>query len=752
MTRYVCDIRRPGRFTQICGAFGLMASVLCGGGQALAQEPESTAETSDRAPAMTVPSIVVEERRVADSGTGTLHLNDQSQGSSRLGLTLREIPASVEVISQQTMQERGVRSVMDAAQLAVGVTMGDSPLPFAFSMRGFTGNQTRLLFDGLSMGSVNFINRPRDTWNLERIEILKGPASVLYGEGAVAGAINLVTKRPVRELSGTEAFLSYGTFNTVRAGIGSGGRLGSDKLHYRVDLSYQNGDSYLGVVRTPFTFWNLTSAVLYDVTSRFNLELSFDIAYDRSKIYMGTPLVPASFATQGVNGVVSTTDGRTVDARMLRQNYNVQDSDMSALTTWTKLKATWQPTDFIELRNQAYYYTAKRDWMNAETYRFNTGTQLIDRDRFLVGHDQSVIGDRLELQINHPIAAFANRFVTGIDFSYIDFTRPSFFNGAADSVNPFGPVQGLYGGGPEATSVAKILTSAVFAEDQFSVTEQLKLVAGFRTDSINLERETYATSGAFNPAQSFKQNFTPTTWRTGVVYDLLPQVTLYGQFSRAADPVSSSLFNARATQKFNLATGNQWEIGAKGQFWNNRAEWTVAYFDIVRKNILTQISQTDALNVGKRSAKGVELAGAVRVTDAWRIHGNVTFLSAKFDDFAEVVGGTFVSRNGNRPFEVPQAVGNLWTIYRVPTPIPFDIGAAWRYVGDRYNDAANSIRLHAYMTADAWITVPYKQFWITLRGRNLFDKTYASFGSNFYPDQVLIGSPRTVELSVMARF
>lgn len=489
-------------------------------------------------------------------------------------------------------------------------------MPWAFSMRGFSGNQTRLLFDGLSLGSVNFINRPRDSWNLDRIEILKGPASVLYGEGAVAGMINLVTKRPVRELSGSEAFLSYGSFNTVRAGMGSGGRLGTDKLHYRVDLSYQDGDSYVGIQRTPFTFWTLTSAVLYDVTSRFNLELSFDISHDRSKPYWGTPLLPNAVATQGVNGVVVTNDGRTVDARMLRQNFNVTDSDMSALTTWTKVKANWQPTDGMEFRNQAYYYTAKRDWMSAETYTFNLGTQLVDRDRFFVQHDQSVIGDRLELQLNHPIAGFNNRFVTGVDFTYTDFRRPSFFAASVDSVDPLSPNQGFFGGGPAATSIAKILDTAVFAEDQFSVTPQLKLVAGFRTDSINLDREAYATSGALNAAQSFSQNFTPTTWRGGVVYDLLPQVTLYGQYATAVDPVSSSLFVARANQKFDLAHGNQWEIGAKGYLWDNRFEWTVAYYDIIRKNILTQISQTEALNVGKRSAKGVEVAGAFRMTDA----------------------------------------------------------------------------------------------------------------------------------------
>jgi iron complex outermembrane receptor protein len=264
-------------------------------------QPAFTEEGSDPSvEPVTAPTVVVQGTRTYPEGTGTLHLSEQSQGSSRLGLTLREIPASVEVVTQQTMQERGLRTVSEAIQAATGVVVGDHPVaPGAFSMRGFSQNQIRLLFDGLSLGPTGFVTRPRDSWNLDRVEILKGPASVLYGEGAVAGAVNLVTKRPIRELTGSEAFLSYGSFNTLRAGVGSGGTLGTDQLHYRVDLSYQNSDSVYGIQRTPYTYWNMTSAVLYDVTSRFNLELSFDIAHDRAKPYTGTPLVPSSFATQG---------------------------------------------------------------------------------------------------------------------------------------------------------------------------------------------------------------------------------------------------------------------------------------------------------------------------------------------------------------------------------------------------------------------------------------------------------------------
>lgn len=714
----------------------------------------SRAEGEEKDSVLVTEPVVVQERRMPHQGTGAIGLQEQSDGSSRLGLTTREIPASIDVITQQTMQERGQRTVAEAMESATGVTVGEVFGVSTFSMRGFTANQIRVLYDGLNVGPRGFVVRPRDSWNLDRIEILKGPASVLYGEGATGGVINLVTKRPKRLASQTEFFLSYGSYNTIRAGIGREGTLGTDKLHYRVDLSYQNADNTLGITRTPYTFYNLTTGLLYDVTPRFNLELSFDASYDRADLYYGTPLVPSSFAAQGIGDVVTTTDNRTIDLRMLRQNYNVQNSEMNALTTWSKLKAAWQPTDFMELRNQTYYYTANRDWMNSETYTFNTATQLIDRDLFLVQHDQFVVGDRFEWQINHPIGRFPNRFVTGVDFTYTNFTRPSFYSAnGGGSVDPFAPVAGLFVLGPLATQKVSLTDTAVFAEDQLSVTKDLKVIAGMRSDWIDLKRDFFTTTGALDTAASFEQSLNPTTWRAGATYDVLRQVTLYGQYATAADTVGSSLFTQNRFQsQFALAPGHQWEVGAKGSFWNNRVEWTIAYFDIVRKNILTQVSQTESVNVGRQSSHGIEFDGAVRLTDAWRIQGNVTFLSARYDRFSQLVSGNVVSRDGKRVFEVPQTVWNLWTIYRVPVPIPFDLGVAWRFVGDRYNNTANTVRLHSYMTMDAWVSVPYKQFWLTLRGRNLFDETYAVWGSNFYPNQVMIGAPRTVEFSVMARF
>ncbi len=701
-----------------------------------------------------LPAVEIRDQAIRAAGTGTLHLERSSPSASRLGLSMRQIPASVEIVDQTLLQERGLRTISEAVEGATGVTVGDSPgNPANFSMRGFTNNQLRLPYDGLMIGPASMTSRPRDTWNLERIEILKGPASVLYGEGALGGAINFVTKRPVRSDQVTvDALLSYGTYNTLRAAAGSGGPLRWDHLHYRVDLSYQTSDSFSGIQRTPYTHWNMTSALLYDVTPRLNFELSFDVSHDRSVPYWGTPLVPGSFAgASAISDVVSTRTGQTIDARFFRQNFNVVDANMSSTTYWAKLKTNWQPTDTIQIRNQGYYYWAGRDWQNAETYQFNPGTLLLDRDRFFVQHDQYILGDRLELQVNEPILDHKNRFVVGVDFSHLHLNRPSFFS-AGDSIDPFAVPSGSFGPIVSAEQRSTITTTAIFAENQFSVTDALKLVSGMRFDHIDLNRKLFNTAGVFNQTASFERDFQLVTWRVGAVYDLLPTLTLYGHYATAADPVGTNLFIVRAAENFDLATGAQWEVGLKQSLWNNRAEWTVAYFDIFRKNILTQTSLLAAENVGRQTSKGFELSAAVRPTDAWRIQGNLTFLSAEFDDFSEQAGGNLVSHDGNRPPNVPQTVANLWSQYRIPFVIPFDLGAAFRYVGPRFADNANAVRLHSYTTADVWVSIPYKNVALTIRGRNLADKTYAIWADPFYPSQVLLGAPRTLEVMLTARF
>ena len=153
-----------------------------------------------------------------------LDTNVVTEVGSRLGLTARQTPATVEVIDKQIIEDRGLRTTTDVAKAAIGVIGGDAPgAPAIFSMRGFAGDQINTLYNDIWIGPSTMTGRPMDTANLERVEILKGPASLLSGIGATGGAVNYVTKAPHTGPIVNEAFAGFDSFKGYRAGYGSGG-------------------------------------------------------------------------------------------------------------------------------------------------------------------------------------------------------------------------------------------------------------------------------------------------------------------------------------------------------------------------------------------------------------------------------------------------------------------------------------------------------------------------------------------------
>ncbi len=704
--------------------------------------------------------VLVTGPRTTPEPTG-LALDAPSGTASRLGLTPRELPASIDIIGREAIDERGHRTTLDAIESGVGITAGNPPGdPAHFSLRGFTGNQITNLTDGVRVGPATMTARQLDTWNLERVELLKGPASVLYGEGAIGGAINFVARRPTRdEPLNVDGLLSYGSFNTLRLGVGSGGPLLDNLLFYRVDFSRQTSSGFID--DTTSAYRSLTSALLFAPTKTLSIELSFDMQHDDLSPYWGTPLVPSSFARQPLSDVVETNDGRTIDRRMSRVNYNVTDNVMDSDSYWGRLKANWQVTPMLKVRNELYYYHADRRWENAETYAFSPTTLLVHRDRFFVAHDQDIIGNRSEALLGLPLFSLPNRFLIGIDTNHLGFDRPAFFQGDVDEVDPFQPVRGRFRLPlVSAKQETSINTTALFFEDQLTLLKPLKLVAGVRTEWIDLDRKVFNTAGALQSTPSFQRTFRPTTWRVGLIYDVLPTLSLYGQYSTAADPAGqNNIFLVRSAENVNLSRGKQWELGLKQRFWDNRAELTLAYFNIVRTNLLTQVSLTDVASIGQQSSHGLEFAAALRPLPSWKLQGNVTFLDAQFDEFSESTSTRVISHEGNLPPNVPRLVANLWTSYRLMDPrFPLEFGGSLRYVSGRFNDNANTVKMLAYHTVDAFVgwrfpdSGGFKNSHVTLRVRNLFDKDYAVWGDPFYASQVQLGEPRSIEVALSGRF
>jgi iron complex outermembrane receptor protein len=698
------------------------------------------------------------EVRVIGARPSPLNMGSTADSASRLGLRLREIPATVEVIDQDTLRTWGYRSVTEAAQASPGVTAGDFPAePANFSMRGFANSQLNTLYNGIKTGPPNMTSRVMDTGNLERIEILKGPASLMSGEGAAGGAINFVTKRPHRGPVENEASLSYGSFNTVRAGFGSGGSTAKEGLDYRFDLNRASSHGFIDDTWAENS--HLSAGLDYRVSDALKLFGAFEYKQDRSSPYWGTPLVSSAAAgDNAASGIVSGTyvsnyNGTnlgpiTLDRRTLRTNYNVTDNRNRADEYWLRGGFEWQLNASVTLRNQAYVYTARREWFNNEIVAFNAATGRVDRERFFVAHDQTLVGNKAELQWDGTLAGMENRVVAGFEVSDLDFKRPGAANFPSDSVSLVNPERGTYGPLVVQQQTARILNTAFTVEDRLKLTPAFSLVGGLRYEVIDLDRDSQTAAGVSRAGFPFTKRWDPVTGRAGFTWEALPGFTLYGQYATAADVAANNLFLLGGLQPLDLTRTRTHEVGVKQLFWERRAEWSLALFDIERRNVFAAQGGR-ALNVaGKQQSKGIELALAVRPTPRWNLWGNLAHTRARYADYV-FAGGSF---SGNTPPNVPRVVANAGASYRFGTVTPVEVGSAVRHVGDRYNSDANTVKMLAYTVADAYASLTVHKTRYTFRVRNLTDRQYAAWGDPFYPDQILLGAPRSYELSAEVRF
>ena len=689
----------------------------------------------------TLPAIHVRESADAAPGSAdTLPLRVRSTTGSRLGLTIQQLPASIDLLGSRAIEQRGFRTITEVVNGAVGVTAGMAgAAPANFSMRGFSSQQVTVLYDGLRIGPTAMTTRQGDTWILDRVEVLKGAASVLYGEGAVGGAINFVPRRATGDRVVTDGMLSYGSFNTVRAGLGAGGPIDRGaRRRFRIDGSTQRGDGWLRGTDAQYDAASASLAV--DPHRTLSVLASADWSRDEARPYWGTPLLGATVATEPLAGVVRTTDGRVIDERTRTLNYNIDDATANSRVLFGRVRADWRPGRGVSVRNEAYRYDGDREWRNAESYTFDAATSRVKRDRFFVAHDQRIVGDRLDVAWAGTVGGFENRVVIGLDVSSLDFIRPGGAP-AGDTVNPLAPDANAPFGTPTlARRTADMGTTAAFVENALHVGRRVTVIGGLRRDAIDLDRKNYTAAGDLVVATSFAREFTPLTWRLGAVVQPSDRTSLYAQYATSADPVGSNVLLANATQNFDMTTGGQAEIGVKHATAGGMAELTAAVFAIARRNLLTAVSPTVVENVGRQSSRGVEAQVALHPSGPLRVVVNGSLLRARFDRFAE---GAAV-RDGNRPPNVPNVVANAFVTYRLPR-IPVEAGAALRYVGSQYNDNANTIQMLAYHTTDLHATWRAREVTVTTRLRNAFDRRYAAWGDPAYSGQLLLGAPRSVE-------
>lgn len=690
-----------------------------------------------------------------------LNSNAVAESASRLGLTVRETPATIEVISAETVREQGYRTVSDVAQGAVGVTAGDNPAePSAFSMRGFTNSQINTLYNGIKIGPQNMTSRITDTANLEAVEILKGPASLISGEGAAGGAINFVTRQPHTGPIRNEADFSYDSLNSFRAHYGSGGSTNVQGLDYRFDVSRSSLNGFADDTNTKML--DVSGQLNYRVSDSLKVWGAIEYREDRSKAYWGAPLVPVAFsgshATTGIvsGNYVSNFNGTnlgpvTIDDRTFNANYNVLDNRNVAQEVWLRGGFELKLAPDLTLKSQAYAYGAERSWFNNEVEAFNSTTNLVDRERFYVAHSQRLVGNITDLTWDANIAGFDNRVVTTLSSSYLDFVRPGAANFPDDTVTLVDPVRGYYGLLTTQQQTARIDNEALSFEDRLKLTRSISLIGGLRVEHIGLDRNSTDVNGLEKASFPFSKSWAPVTGRIGYTWEAVPGLTFFSQYATGADISANNIFLLAPTQPLDLTTARTYETGVKHVFWDNRAEWSFSAYDILRKNVYAAAGGMQLNIAGRQESRGVELAGSIRPIEPLRLWGNIAYVDARYADY-DFAGGSF---SGNTPPNVPRIVANAGASWRFSAAWPVEVGITGRHVGDRYNTDANTVTLNAYTVGDiyAFVDIPKTVFnavdqaRLTFRVRNFTDKRYAIWGDPFYPDQILLGAPRTYEVS-----
>lgn len=733
------------------GASACLVMALANAGLAQAQAQAAAAPPADPAKSTDAEDILVVGQNVS--------LNTESSTGSRLGLTLMQTPASIAVLDGDDMRARGDMSVIDAVSRAPGITSVANPGNggTALAARGFSGQGSVLqLIDGVRLfpvaGTITF---PTDPWNVDRIEVLNGPASVLYGQGSLGGAVNVITKTPTGDRTRIDAEAGYGSQNTAHVAAGIGGPATST-LSYRVDASYRRSDGY--VDRGGSHSLALSGALRFAPNETLSLTLRDDYGDVHPTKYFGTPLI----------------DGR-LDTSIRERNYDVADAEMWSKDNRLSLTLDWSPNDMVTVNNVAYYLTSKRKWRNLESYCWigasgdcpngynsTSGTPgtIYRTDNYGIVHDQQQWGDQGTVKLSTSLGGgLSNDLVVGFDVNLVTLVYSHDFGSdlQEDFVDPSVPNPGTFldtqGIAPRYRT--RTFEWSLFAEDRLKISDALSIVGGVRMEHDAVSRYTFVYSGdektgevpALNGGASATRRLRNTTWRTGVVYQPAPEIALYAQYVTGVDPLGTlTTYSTAANQYyFTNATGDQVEGGIKASFFNGRGSATLSAYKIVKHNLVAQRSPTSPVEqVGQRSAKGIEATVGLALPGGFMIDANGTVLKARYDDF--ISGGT--SYTGNVPNGVPQQAANLWLSWNGKK---IGARAGLRYVGVRYSDDANRFRVPAYAVVDAGLSYAITpRLALDLHLYNLFDKDYAL--TTYNDEQWILGRPRSIDVSVRARF
>jgi iron complex outermembrane receptor protein len=666
---------------------------------------------------------------VSGEEEGSDYFVPDASTATRTNTSILDVPTSIQVIPRQILEDQQILRVDEALRNVSGVigSLDAFGAGGTLTLRGFSTDSFAngpILRDGFRVYNNLGV---QETANLERIEVLRGPASILYGQNEPGGIINLVTEQPLFEPA-YELQFQAGSFGLIRPSLDFSGPLTADgSLRYRLNAAYQREDGFRDFDIDYERFF-IAPVLAWDISDRTSLSFSLEYLNDQAPFDTGLVAIGDRVADVPSDRIVNEPDDfRRTESFTIGYNLEHQFDQI-----WT-------------LRNAFRYVAQDYDLETFLPFAVDDATGIVTRfpaDRRYRSDDYSlqtsVVGEFATGAIDHTLLVGVDLNFNRFDeiFTRVDLASPA-------SLNIFNPEYGLVPR-PDLSGITPFTPFdteydrvGVFLQDQIAILDNVIIVGSLRYDSVdfrNIEEGTGQSNSAWSP-------------RVGVVYRPLENFSLYASYAQAFVPnfaqgIDGNFLEPERSEGF--------EIGIKTELLDGNLLATLAFFDITKRNVATVVDPLTGASAatGAQRSQGIELDVIGEILPGWNVIGFYAYTDARVTEDNDIP-------TGNRLVNAPRHSAGLWSTYTIQSGdlqgLGFGLGV--NYVSNRFGNLNNDFELGDYFLTNAALFYRRDNWRLAVNVNNLFDVNYITSASGANRNTgIRPGEPLSVIGSVSVSF
>ncbi|MBF7695390.1 TonB-dependent receptor [Acinetobacter rathckeae] len=652
----------------------------------------------------------------------------QASTATKGTLQLKDVPQTVNVIPQEILKEQAVTSVQGALQNVpgVGFSTGDGQRD-QVSIRGFNS-----VYDSYVDGFRDDAMYYRDLSNTERIEVVKGPASVLYGRGSAGGLINRVTKRPTSQPL-REVALMGSTIGQRRSQIDINQPI-TETVKARLTGAVENSGGYRD--HAFLERQAVAPSVLWDISDKTKLLVQADYLHDNRLADQGFPLDSSTGRPLALNPKVYLGPANVKEAA------NTDTEVKSATITLDhQFNGVWKYHGVVH----AYTYSLDRQLPDSKYNPKTSALSIIQNRRF---RNEKGVATQQEISGKFSTASIEHNVLVGVELSHQNKNDKVFSSSVSSNLDinnivlpVWTPVSTVT---PATISQNNSTNKALYIQDLIGLNDQLKMLIGGRYDILDQKRSTFIPkTNKMTPYNRTDYKVSP---RIGLVYEPVDNLSLYASYNQSFQPLSDALAVYSNLSSLKPTQTKSYEIGTK---WDITPDYNVSLsiFNTTQNNILQADPSNSQVAVvaGEQRTKGFEISTVGQITNKLSVLAGYAYLDSKI---TKSVLSTVSA--GNTAALSPTSSANVWVKYTFNDNWYAAIGG--RAQTSQYASSANKLKLAGYTVVNASAGYSTDRYDVGLNVNNIFDRHYYASAHGLSDQGALIGNPVNAQLTLRYRF